>query len=169
MFDDFLQELAKPSWWIGVVFVSFLINLASAYAKPLIDKLLGRFWLSSKQAAERRQAVITERAKELLTAPQLVVELKLDILTDTLHAVMIASWAIICFLMIVLSQNETLTPILTFPFKPKNAVEPGNMLLLILGGFLFSFASITFTKSFDKERILRAYKKLKKEAESPET
>lgn len=169
MFDDFLKEIAKPSWWIGIVVVGFLINLASAYAKPLIDKLLGRFWLTSKQAAERRQAFITEHVKELLQSPQLVVELKLDILIDTLRAAFIASMAIICFLLIVLSQNEALTPILTFPFEPKKVIATSNLLLLFWGGFLLSLASVMLSKSFDKERILRAYRKLKKEAESTET
>jgi hypothetical protein len=34
---DFFFNLKSPGWWLGVVVISFLINLASAYAKPFID------------------------------------------------------------------------------------------------------------------------------------
>ena len=30
---EFFTNVYSPSWWIGVVLVSFFINLASAYAK----------------------------------------------------------------------------------------------------------------------------------------
>lgn len=166
MFDDFLKELAKPSWWIGVVVVGFLINLASAYAKPLIDKTLGEFWLSSKEAAERKESLIIERARRLLESPLLVVELKLDILKHTLRAIFLTASAIICFLFIVLGQNKSLAPIMAFPFNAESLETIGNTALLIIGGIQLILSTLIFTKSFDGDRILHAYGKLKKEGES---
>lgn len=166
MFDAFLREAATPSWWMGVVVVGFLINLGSAYAKPLLDKVVGKFWLSSKEAAERKEAFIAERAKILFESPLLVVELKLDILKHTLSAVLLIAFAIVCFLFIVLSQNESLMPILAYPFDPKNYLPIANMALIIFGGIQLTLASATFTKSIDGERILRAYQKLKNQADS---
>lgn len=165
MFDEFWKEAAKPSWWMGVVAVGFLINLGAAYAKPLLDKVIGRFWLSSKEAAEKKEALIVDRARRLLESPLLVVELKLDILKHTLRAVFLTAFAIVCFLLIVLSQNESLSPMLAYPFDPKSTMPIANVSLLIIGGIQFSLASVLFAKTFDGDRVLRAYQKLKAEAE----
>jgi hypothetical protein len=68
---------------------------------------------------------------------------------------------------IVLSQNDALVPILTYPFDPKSALAIINLALLVLGLIFSLFASVMFTKSFDKERIIHAYRKLRKDAEPP--
>jgi hypothetical protein len=167
MFDDFLREVAKPSWWMGVVVVGFLINLGSAYAKPFLDNVLGRFWLSSKEAARRKEALVVKCATKLLDSPLLVVELKLDILRYTLRAVMCTATAIVSFLfIIVLNQDESITPILTSQLDLKNALQILNLLFYFFGCILFLLATVIFVKSFNGDRILRAYRRLKKEAES---
>lgn len=166
--DEFLKEVAKPSWWIGVVIVGFLINLGSAYAKPLIDKVLGRFWFASRQATVRRKEKIEKQAKELLASPQKVIELKLDVLTDTMRGVFVMLMAVFLFIVITLNQYESLHPMLFFPFDSKSVAPIMNTLLLTSGMISSVLATVLLDRSMEKERVLKAYRKLVKEAETVE-
>lgn len=59
--DEITKNLSSPTWWISVVLVGLLINLASAYLKPAIDRLmsiLSQRWLT--KAHERRNAYENE-------------------------------------------------------------------------------------------------------------
>ena len=62
--NDFFRDLKSPSWWLGVVVLSLLLNLAAAYVKPLIDGFLARMSdrklrkLESTKADLERQAEI---------------------------------------------------------------------------------------------------------------
>ena len=51
--NELLTNLSSPSWWIGVVIVSFAINLASAYAKTPLDRALARFSTRRRKKLER--------------------------------------------------------------------------------------------------------------------
>ncbi len=53
--NELLTNLSSPSWWIGVVIVSFAINLASAYAKTPLDRALARFSTRRRKRFERTQ------------------------------------------------------------------------------------------------------------------
>ena len=55
---EFVTNVYSPSWWIGVVLVSFLINLASAYAKPSLDRLWARY-------SERRRSQLEQNREKL--------------------------------------------------------------------------------------------------------
>ncbi len=37
-----IQNLSNPVWWFTTIFVAFLVSLAANYAKPQVDKLVGR-------------------------------------------------------------------------------------------------------------------------------
>jgi hypothetical protein len=58
--SDFKTTLSSPLWWISVVVVGMLINLASAYLKPLIDKFLFKVSLSWRRRTARQRE---ERAR----------------------------------------------------------------------------------------------------------
>ena len=66
--DDFLKSLASPSWWIGVVLVSLLINLASAYIKSPLDAFLSnvsRRWSErSVRSKQKRIALVASLAAD---------------------------------------------------------------------------------------------------------
>ena len=52
--DQILQELSEPSWWVSVVAVGILLNLGTAYLKPLLDRLIATF---SRRYRERNQRI----------------------------------------------------------------------------------------------------------------
>jgi len=57
--DDFYKNILTPSWWIGVVIVGIIINMASAYMKSLVDK----FGAKASDGIRRRSREATERRK----------------------------------------------------------------------------------------------------------
>lgn len=62
-----MDEFAKPSWWISVVVAGLLVNLASAYLKPRVDRALlrGSSWWRSRSAARiaERDARVADMAR----------------------------------------------------------------------------------------------------------
>ena len=66
--DDLLKFLTSPSWWIGVVLVSLLINLASAYIKSPLDGFLSnvsRRWSErSARSKQKRAALVASLAAD---------------------------------------------------------------------------------------------------------
>ncbi|ANZ10148.1 TPA: hypothetical protein KD877_004346 [Vibrio parahaemolyticus] len=61
---SFFSNLSSLDWWIGVVLVSLVINIFSAYLKPALDSFLSKLsykWVSrSKRSAEQRKKWIKE-------------------------------------------------------------------------------------------------------------
>jgi hypothetical protein len=67
--SEFIKALTSPAWWISVVVVGILINLASAYVKHFLDKRLAKgstWWRNrtEKQVAERRTLIETLKSSE---------------------------------------------------------------------------------------------------------
>jgi len=51
--EKFLQDILSGYWWISVVVVGVLINLASAYLKPFLEDRLARvsgYWRNKREA-----------------------------------------------------------------------------------------------------------------------
>jgi hypothetical protein len=58
LMNDFFRDLISPGWWLGVVVVSFLVNLAAAYVKPFIDS-------STARISDRKRRKLKETEVEL--------------------------------------------------------------------------------------------------------
>jgi hypothetical protein len=87
--NEFVKQMSDPAWWISVVFVGLLINLASDYLKPLIDKFLGKF-LAAKKRDNEKQLILFERdVQRLLDNPSKVTDLRFDILDFNLRTVLL--------------------------------------------------------------------------------
>lgn len=113
--NGFLKQAANPGWWISVVVVGLLINLASDYLKPAIDKFVERFSAARKQANEKQKLSFKEDVQELLNEPSKVADLQLDVLYFNLRAVL---WTVIS--LIINSVFSILFPLdiafAVFPF-----------------------------------------------------
>jgi hypothetical protein len=51
--EKFLQDIVSTYWWVSVVIVGIIINIISAYIKPLLENRLGRvseFWKKRQEA-----------------------------------------------------------------------------------------------------------------------
>ena len=59
--EKILDDISQPSWWVSVLIVGFVVNLLSAYAKPLIDKILSKYFSRYRQRVKER-----ERSRNLI-------------------------------------------------------------------------------------------------------
>ena len=76
--EDIMKSILQPSWWVSVIIASFLVNLLSAYAKPVIDNLMARY--SSKR---RQEKALKDKERENLISEitmdrSRIIELKID-------------------------------------------------------------------------------------------
>jgi hypothetical protein len=123
---DFFLNLKSPGWWLGVVVVSFLINLASAYAKPFIDRYMAQISDRRRKKLEiakndlEREAEITERR------PDGVVLVTLEELKFILAALFCTSMCILILVFVALPSP------LFSPSKPPTAFLLFIPLLLLL-------------------------------------
>ncbi len=85
---DFVTNIYSPSWWIGVVLVSFLINLASAYAKPSLDRLWARYSARRHSQLERNREKLDRQVADIMSMPDGIVLLSIDELRAVLGAVL---------------------------------------------------------------------------------
>jgi flagellar biosynthesis protein FliP len=103
--NDFFLNLKSPGWWLGVVVVSFLINLASAYAKPFIDRCMAQISDRRRKKLEiaknelEREAEITERK------PDGVVLVTLEELKFVLAALLCTSFCILILVFVALPSS----------------------------------------------------------------
>jgi len=70
--DATASDFLSFSWWISVVFVSFLINLLSAYTKPQLDMLLSSISSRWRNRVERDHKIYTEMIEQHLQNPPLI-------------------------------------------------------------------------------------------------
>jgi hypothetical protein len=95
---DFVTNIYSPSWWIGVVLVSFLINLASAYSKPSLDRLWARYSARRRSQLERTREKVDQQVADIMSMPDGIVLLSIDELRAVLGAVLCFS---ICSVLIL--------------------------------------------------------------------
>jgi hypothetical protein len=117
---DFFFNLKSPGWWFGVVLVSFLINLASAYAKPLIDRCMSRVSDRRRKKLELAKSELEREAKIAERRPDGVVLVTLEELKLVLGAIFCTSFCILLLVFVAVPLPLTSMP------KP-----PAELLLLI--------------------------------------
>jgi hypothetical protein len=106
--NEFLQNIAAPSWWVSVVVVSFLINLASAYAKPLIDRTLAGLSAHRRRRFEQSKRALTQQLQAVEAMADGLVLLELEELKLALAAGLCISLSILVLL--VVSLSPTIAP-----------------------------------------------------------
>jgi hypothetical protein len=85
---EFVTNVYSPSWWIGVVLVSFLINLASAYAKPSLDRLWARYSARRRSQLEQNREKLDRQFADIMSTPDGIVLLSVDELRAVLGGVL---------------------------------------------------------------------------------
>jgi hypothetical protein len=76
--NDFFRDLISPGWWLGVVVVSFLVNLATAYAKPFIDRSTARISDRKRRKLEETVVELDRQLEIIERTPDGIVLLTLD-------------------------------------------------------------------------------------------
>lgn len=69
--DELTKNLSSPYWWIGVVVVGILINLASAYLKPALDRWLSRMSVWWRNQSAKRKARYEKEIEALMGSAEL--------------------------------------------------------------------------------------------------
>ena len=85
---EFVTNVCSPSWWIGVVLVSFLINLASSYAKPSLDRLWARYSARRRSQLEQNREKLDRQLADIMSMPDGIILLSVDELRAVLGAVL---------------------------------------------------------------------------------
>jgi hypothetical protein len=79
-------------WWVfSVVIAGIMVNLASDYLRPQLDKLWARYSESRRKASEEREKFVSSEIQKLLSSEFAVVDLKLDILFSNVRAILVAA------------------------------------------------------------------------------
>ena len=97
---DLLNDLSSLRWWVSVVIVGLLINLASDYAKPWIDNVLSRFSESRRLALKERQKHFEEAVEEVIANPLEYISLRLDLLGIRLQVILLVVLGLFMFLLL---------------------------------------------------------------------
>jgi hypothetical protein len=105
--EGLLKLLFDPTWIISVVVVSFIINLGSAYAKPLIDRGVSRVWNARKIAIEREDAELARQASIIAQSPIALTFVKLDVIHYYLRFIFATMFSMLLMIMIVV-LNRTM-------------------------------------------------------------
>jgi hypothetical protein len=143
--NDFLRNLISPGWWFGVVIVSFLINLAAVYAKPVIDRIasgMSQRWRRKVEKARgefERQAAIIERT------PDGVVLTTLEEIMLVLGATLFVSFSILILVF------------LSIPIPSLPSLRPPTSLLLFVP-ILLILATVCLHQAGRKSALLKILK-----------
>jgi len=109
---ELLNDLSSLRWWVSVVIVGFLINIASDYARPWIDRVVSRFSESRRLALTERQKHFEETVEEVLANPVEYISLRLDLLGIRLQVILLVVLGLFMFL--VLDTLAVPTEVQTF-------------------------------------------------------
>ena len=124
--SDLFNNLSSPSWWIGVVIVSFAINLASAYAKAPLDRALGRLSKRKRDKSERARREISTMLEAAKRQKDGVVLLSIQELRLAFIGITIA---VLCILLLLLLKLESSALNLTSACSPSSAHAVSRVLL----------------------------------------
>lgn len=78
--NEFLKSITTPAWWVSVVLVGVILNLAAAYLKPFLDYLGSRLSASVRREVEAERARFNWEVQKLVNNPVEATNLKLDLL-----------------------------------------------------------------------------------------
>jgi hypothetical protein len=142
---DFFFDLKSPGWWLSVVVVSFLINLASAYAKPFIDRCMAHVSGRRRKKLELVKSDLEREAKIAEQRPDGVVLVTLEELKAVLAALLCISFSILILVFAAL------------PLPLVNAPKPPAELLLFIPVLLI-LAFVCMRSASKKAALLKILK-----------
>ncbi|RCS42308.1 hypothetical protein DTL42_19410 [Bremerella cremea] len=93
--DELAKLITTPAWWISTVIIAFLVNIAAAYAKPLIDNLVATW------STKRRERLEEEKKREdavvlyLIDNPIRLIDVRTDATYTTLRMILSLTLAVL--------------------------------------------------------------------------
>lgn len=148
--DEFTKLLVSPLWWLSVVVVGILINLASAYLKPRLDETFSRsslWWRNRSEEAKRRDRLVAEG----LAVDQVALSMFMHLITNfRIFGVTLSVFAALFLVAYDVSRSFADVP------KWAAAIPLGMAAISIIAGmFAFSYSNRQEKLLFAASRLLR--------------
>lgn len=68
--NEIIKMLTSPAWWFSTIFVSLILSIAGAYAKPTIDKFVSKYNEAWKAKTQNEKRDFDIAVKKLIASPQ---------------------------------------------------------------------------------------------------
>lgn len=104
--DKLLENFTSFEWWLGVVLVGLLINLFSAYLKPVIDKFFAGFITKRREALDKKKKLFDFRVQQLVNSHGDRNTLQLEIINYKVDASVNFLMGIILFIVSLYFRGE---------------------------------------------------------------
>jgi hypothetical protein len=92
--DDLPKLIASPAWWVSTIVVAFLVNIAAAYAKPAVDRLVGSWSSKRKTRVEEEQKRDEAVVMFLIDNPHRLFDIRTDATYTALRIILALSLAV---------------------------------------------------------------------------
>jgi len=152
---EFLSQLGSLSWWLSVVIVGILINIASTLLIKKFDKYLPRFSTWRRSHSQKRQA---DRLRQLddLKMPHEQLMLGIDIILRRLRGIQFLLYAIVSIIIVIEWAKDDVQ---TFSLRSLIVRLVGLILFaILLHVAIVSFMRDTFN-AINGEALLREARK----------
>lgn len=106
--SELLNLFSSPVFWFATVFLSFFINLASAYIKPWIDDRLAQFSAQRKRLNELKKSQLDEAVSNMIFEETAVINEKVDLIRYLLRPTLIVTTAILIYGIVDISIRDFL-------------------------------------------------------------
>jgi hypothetical protein len=155
--SEFLNNLSSAGWWMSVVIAGLLINLVSAYIKPLIDRLgskLSSAWRNRTARATRRLIAAVNAA---VTDPANLTHLQFRALSNRSKS---NGWLIfICICSVAMALDEILVALGQMHGQPFENVRVPMLRGPLFLGISISVAAVGLLRAtfaaIDDETVIR--------------
>ena len=137
--NDLMEELTSLRFWIAVVLVGILINLAAAYLKPVFDRLLSRVSGAYRQTLARREASYHAVFQALLSSEELRHAYRAQSVLERVRSAWFISFGIGAYLIGLSLQSMSMEAVLPFSVAA------------YLGGTFSIVLSMTYVHSSSKK------------------
>ena len=134
--EEMFKNIASPAWWMGVVIVGILINLAAAYLKPRLDQAASFVSLRWATRTEEQRRQRLERIKRLRGNVN-------EQLFASFDGLRVGIWALI---LLVLATNVGLASQLEIHFYGVSLLR----IFAFLGGVLGTFLALRNMRDFGR-------------------
>lgn len=149
--DELWGNLTSPYWWLSVVLVSVLINLASAYLKSAIDRLFSRIFSAWRARSDQRQAAHTRELAAMVGNSELQRQYEHMALRRKLDAL----FGLVFSLFVLLYKGmSVLVPALSISQDLGISAEASNAVFYILSSLLIFVSFKAYLHSMYIEDIL---------------
>lgn len=161
--SDFLNNLTSISWWIGVVIVGILLNLAANYLKSPTDKLVSSISTKYQTRSKAKKAEREAKIKELVGNKYEQILFAAGAIHTLVSSVF---WHLTALFFVTFGSMLTIWRNLDPVAKNKLDINIMRSAVFIFGIYSLLYGNSKFTKANDDRKILEEAKDRESKVES---